>query len=279
MDIEYLQNVMGSPYINEGAFDRLKAKGAQAMGSLGTTMGHQIQNPTETRIRSLWEGFMSSLKRVMTDWKNQVSPMFGSEVSVDENGQHIKEALDSLAQTITIKFQPVNNFNPNYNIDSPRNPRDNPETYGKPSDAPKLKTLTKEGLWDAAKRDMGLNKSLGSNDPNAILDSYKNHVLTLFKKFMKDAVKSTKLPAQQIYSVLAKIQPQKGGWQSAGNMQKVVKQLQSLQSTPSASPYSGPTPPVLPIAGTQQNSLMAKPPVIQQPQTSSSPPASAATPP
>ena len=279
MDIEYLQNVMGSPYINEGAFDRLKAKGAQAMGSLGVTMGHQIQNPTETRIRSLWEGFMSSLKRVMTDWKNQVSPMFGSEVSVDENGQRIKDALDSLAQTITIQFQPVNSFNPNYNIDSPRNPRDNPETYGKPSDAAKLKTLTKEGLWDAAKRDMGLNKSLGSNDPNAILDSYKNHVLTLFKKFMKDAVKSTKLPAQQIYSVLAKIQPQKGGWQSAGNMQKVVKQLQSLQSTPSASPYSGPTPPVLPIAGTQQNSPLAKPPVIQQPQTSSSPPSSAATPP
>jgi hypothetical protein len=251
MDIEYLQNVMGSPYVNEGAFSRLKAKSAQAMGALGSTMGHQIQNPNEIKLRSLWEGFMSSLNRVMSDWQSQVSPMLGPDVKIPKGGKSIKNALDLLAKTITVQNKPIRNFDSSYNVDSPRSVRDNPETYGYSSDAAKLKTLTKEGLWDAAKRDMGLNKALASNNPNSILHSYKNHVLNLFKKFMTDAIKSTGLQPKQIYSALAKMQPKESGWQAAGNMQRVVQQLQKLQGAvplPAApsSAYSGPVPPMLP---------------------------------
>ena len=72
MDHEYLQNVMGSPYVDEGRFGQLKAKAAQAMGAVGTMAGHQIEPRTETTLRSLWEGFMSSLKKAMKDWEGQV---------------------------------------------------------------------------------------------------------------------------------------------------------------------------------------------------------------
>jgi len=246
MDIEYLQNVMGSPYVTEGAFDRLKARGAQAMGAIGATAGYQIKNPAETKIQSLWWGFISSLNRVMMDWKNQVSPMFGSDVKIPVEVRRIKKALDSIAQTLT----------PNPYINKPVNQN--------------LKTLTKEGLWDAAKRDMGLNKALASNNPTSILNSYKNYVLSLFQNFMKDAMKSTKLPPKEIYSILAKIQPKENGWQATGNMQKIVQQLQKLQ-TPTV-PTNAPAANLTATIPTQNPSVTTTPTVpppfpTQQPST------------
>jgi hypothetical protein len=228
MDNEYLQNVLGSPYVNEGAFDRLKAKGAQTIGGMGAMAGYQVQNPAEIKLKSLWGGFVSSLEKVMTDWKSQVSPMLGADVKLDATSRQIRKNLDSLAQTLTP-----------YDVGAYR-------STVKPNPAA-LKTLTKEGIWDAAKRSMGLNKALSSNNPMTITNSYKNYVLSLFQNFMKDAVKSTGLAAQQIYKTLAKIQPKENGWQAAGNMQRVVQQLQKLQ-TPllkTAPQYGGPVPPHL----------------------------------
>ena len=242
MDHEYLQNMLGSPYVNEGGFDQLKAKAAQAMGAAGAMAGHQIQNPTETKLRSLWEGFMSSLKKAMKDWEGQVSPMFDEQVPLNEKQQQAKDALDMLARLLSsVGPQPIGTFPPGEHDPRVRNQRDNPETYVKgsaynrsttspPKTPSKLTEIMDEGFWDAAKRDVGLNKSLGSNDPSTILDSYKNYVLSIFQNFMKDAIKMTKMTAQQVYSVLAKMQPAKGGWQAAGNMQKVVEQLKTLQS-------------------------------------------------
>jgi hypothetical protein len=239
MDYEYLQNVMGSPYVQEGAFSRLKAKGAQAMGALGAMAGHQIQNPTETKLRSLWDGFIASLKGNMRDWSDQVSPMFDQRVPLTtEKQQQVKEALDELSRLLSsvgpkkIGTFPMGGHNPQV-----RNQRDNPDTYvggsayNRSTTTPtKLTEMVEEGFWDVAKRDMKLNKALGSNDPSTILDSYKNHILSMFQNFMKDAVKMTKMTAQQVYSVLSKMQPAQSGWQAAGNMQKVVTQLQKLQS-------------------------------------------------
>ena len=229
MDNEYLQNVLGSPYVNEGAFDRLKAKGAQTIGGMGAMAGYQVQNPYEIKLKSLWGGFMSSLEKVMTDWKSQVSPMLGTDVKLDATSRQIRKNLDTLAQTLTP-----------YDVGAySSSVKPNPSA---------LKTLTKEGMWDAAKRSMGLNKALSSNNPTTITNSYKNYVLSLFQNFMKDAIKSTGFTAQQVYKTLAKIQPKENGWQAAGNMQKVVKQLQKLQGAPK--PYNGGVPPVIqPTAG------------------------------
>ena len=71
---------------------------------------------------------------------------------------------------------------------------------------------------------------------------------------MKDAVKSTKLPPKEIYSILAKIQPKENGWQATANMQTIVKQLQKLQTpavpttTPPPSSTATQTPPVAQVA-------------------------------
>ena len=218
MNHEYLRNVLGSPYVNEGAFNRLKAKGAQAMGAMRAMTGNQIQNPTETKLNSLWEGFISSLGRVMTDWKSNVSPMLGVDIKLDMTSKQTRRNLDLLSQLLTPPTQAT------------RSP----------------KKLTKEGIWDVAKRNMGLNRALSSNDPTNIINSYKNYVLSLFQSFMKDAVKSIGVPVQQIYKMLAKIQPRQRSWNIAGNMQKIVRQLQNLQ-------------------GVQKSTINRVPPVLTSP--------------
>jgi hypothetical protein len=272
MDHEYLQNVMGSPYVQEGAFSRLKARGAQAMGALGAMAGHQIQDPNETKLRSLWDGFMSSLKKTMRDWETQISPMFDQKVTLDEDGKEVKETLDALADLLTMQGPQKIGSAPNqgYHEPSVRNPRDNPNTYVKGSaynrsttSPTKLTELIDEGFWDAANRDIGLNKALGSNDPIKILNSYKNHVLSAFQKFMRDAVKMTKLTASQIYYKLYHIQPSKPGWQASGNMMKVVQRLTDLQNVGDV----GAVPPVI-----QPQQGQGVPPVIQPQQGQGVPP-------
>src|ERR1035441_9236580 len=269
MNHEYLQNVMGSPYVQEGEFSRLKAKGAQAMGALGAMAGHQIQSPVETKLHSLWDGFIASLKGIMKDWSGQVSPMFDQKAPIT-NGQQqqVKECLDELAKLLTSAVPQNIGSAPDkgYHDSTNRNPRDNPQSYVRGSaynrsttSPTKLTEMVEEGFWDAAKRDVKLNTALGSSDPSTILDSYKNHVLSMFQNFMKDAVKMTKMTAQQIYSMLAKMQPTQPGWQAAGNMQKVVKQLKTLQSVGDIK-GNGEPPVINPQAARGQ-----APPQIQQP--------------
>ncbi len=258
MDNEYLQNILGSPYINEGAFDRLKAKGAQTMGGMGAMAGYQIKNPTETRLQSLWDGFIASLERITKDWTSQVSPMLGPDVKLDLTSRQIRKNLDALAKILTP-----------YDVGA--------YTSSVKSNPSALKTLTKEGIWDATKRNIGLNKALFSNNPSVITNSYKNYVLSLFQNFMRDAIKSTGLMAQQVYNMMAKMQPTQNGWKSAGNMQRVVKQLQKLQGV--QKPIVGvptaiqPSPSVPPI-----KSSSSLPPPLPPQQSASPSPTPAPTP-
>ena len=79
MDHEYLQNVMGSPYVQEGAFSRLKARGAQAQQAGSAMLGRGIQDPTVTKVKSLWDGMMKSVRPIINDWRTQVSPMLQNQ--------------------------------------------------------------------------------------------------------------------------------------------------------------------------------------------------------
>lgn len=273
MDQEYLQNVMGSPYVQEGAFSRLKARGAQAMGAIGTMAGQLIQSPAETKLRSLWEDFMSSLKKVMKDWEGVSTNSFGETIKLDEKQQQVKDALDQLVRLMASSVpQKIGTAPDDFAAPGARTQRRNPDTfvkgsaYNRSTTSPpkpistKLTEILGEGFWN---RDIGLNKALGSNDPSTILDSYKNHILGIFKNFMKDAVKMTKMTAQQVYSMLAKMQPAKAGWQAAGNMQKVVEQLKTLQSIGDIKGTGA--PPIIQPSGAEGPPAEERPQAPQQP--------------
>ncbi len=257
MDFEYLEHLKGSPYIKEGIWDRFKAKAAQQMGSLGAMAGHQIQkDPHMPQLLSLWGGFIKSLKSIMRDWSDQVSPMFGPEIPLDENDQQIKDALDELAR-LMVPMDPhkIGKYYQDLGYQDPttRVQRHNPESFVKgsaynrstTSPAPSLKSLApkapasydiEEGFWDAANRDLKLNKALGSNNPKQILAAYKKYVMSLFLNFMRDAVKSTKLNPKQVNDLLKKAQPEQPGWQPAANAQKILQQLAYLHTAGGETP-------------------------------------------
>ena len=211
MDRNYIQNIMGSPYIDEERFPRLRAWGARARRAYGAMRGRGIENPQTTQLRSLWEGLMKSLSRLMEDWSNVSngpSQMLQS-TKLNRSDSRVKNILDQLA--VTIRPTP-----------------DMPGVLGVPSKTtgnPKLKELAEEGMWT---RGFGLNKAISSNNPTTILNAYKNKVLSLYQKFLNDAVKMTKLPKNQIYGALAKIQP---SMSKALIMQKIAKLVANLQST------------------------------------------------
>ncbi len=274
MDHEYLQNVMGSPYVSEGAFSRLKARGAQAQQAGSAMLGRGIQDPTVTKVKSLWDGMMKSFRPIINDWRTQVSPMLQNQ-KLSGQADRIKRLLDDLAITLGPilgqLIQPPRRYDDPTNIGgSPSFPQ---RTTGK------LTEMVEEGWWDAAKRDIGLNKKLGSNDPGQILDGYKNKLLSIYQAFLKDVKKMTGLSKDQIYPTLAKVVPQ---------VKKVAGTMAELQTAPDSSakppvqkpqaepppipqqqPYSGPQPPVIP----QQ-----QPPPIPQQKPAEQPPKQQTTP-
>lgn len=271
MDHEYLQNVMGSPYVSEGALSRLKAKGAQAQQAGSAMLGRGIQDPTVTKVKSLWDGMMKSIRPIITDWRTQVSPMLQTQ-KLSGQADRIKRLLDDLAVTLSPilaqRIQPPRRY-------------DDPTHISGVQAAPtqKLKEMVEEGWWDAAKRDIGLNKKLGSNDPGQILDGYKNKLLSIYQAFLKDVKKMTGLSKDQIYPTLAKVVPQ---------VKKVAGTMAELQTAPDSSakppvqkpqaepppipqqqPYSGPQPPVIP---------KQQPPPIPQQKPTEQPPKQQTTP-
>ncbi len=304
MDLEYIEHIIkGSPYITEGRWNQWKAKAAQQMGSLGAMAGHQIQDPNVTKLRSLWEGFSKNLKKSIRDWERQVSPMFNSpNVELDGTGQTIKKILDDLARVMRpMDPDTINRYKKGYVDVLGANPtKKNPVGNNSLLQAlvPKQKPPTKppvtedigdasRTVWNAANRELKLNKALRTNDPAQILNAYKSYTLSIFDSFSKDAIKMTGLPKEEIYKTLAKMQPashpslksttyptptpgeppktyspgynkEQEGFQSSANMQKIVQLLLQLQKTADVTVKApaGATPPMLP----------PKPPVIQQPQ-------------
>lgn len=278
MDHEYIQHIQGSPYVKEGMWDRFKAKAAQQMGSLGAMAGHQIQDPNEAKIRSLWDGFMKSLKSIMKDWDSQVAPMFDEQVPLDQNGETIKAAIDSLSRSLRPEYPTtIGKVHPDPNHPPLRSPYAEPNERGSKYAHPiNLKTLApkkqqqnydiEEGFWDAANRDLKLNKALGSNDPTQILNAYKKYILNLFNGFMKDAMKVTGLQASQIYQTLAKMK-------ATSHMQRVVQALKQLQSSGEANPQAEPgeVPPVQPSGAQPPPIPQQPPPIPKQPEPYSGP--------
>lgn len=242
MDFEYIEHIQGSPYITEGGWDRFKAKAAQQMGTWGAQMGHQIADPTETQLRSFWEGFVKTLKGVMKDWSGQIEPMFDATVQLQPQDEAIKEIMDQLVTALQPpgmgKLQPVGQYkNLGYHSDpGVRNPRDNPDsyvkgsTYNRSTTSPSLKSLApkqavdysiEEGLWDKVTRDKNLNQAVGSNNPTKILLAYKKYILSYWKEFLADASKNTGKSSKKIIETLLAMK-------GSGNMPEVVRLLLRL---------------------------------------------------
>ena len=237
MDQEYLRNIMGSPYVNEGAFTQLKVKSAQAMSIFE---GLESTDPT---LRYLWEGFMRYLKYAMKHWESKISPMLNGVAPGKQ--KQVKDQLDALAKILFPAIPPTIGTPPSSAPPSPL-PLDSDYTI-------------EEGFWDTIKQGMGMNKTFGSNDSLTILNNWKNYIVSVFQGFVKKASRKTKMAEPQIYAALARIHLENPTWQIARNMQQIVNHFKTIQgigdirepvttAPASVPPTSAGTPPAPPTS-------------------------------
>jgi hypothetical protein len=227
MDQDFLNNINGSPYVEEGAFSRLQSKAAQISRGATSMLGQGGQPPYETIIRSLWDGFVKKVTPILNDWNSQGKQVL-STFTLNQSQEEMANILDNIYSSLR------SSFNPKY-----------PNSL--------LRESLDEAFWDMAKRDIGLNKKLGSNDPSKIINGFKNKILNLYNMFLSDASKTTNIPLQNVENVASKLnfkgvaQPQTGVI-PAGTISNVIGKLKTLKTMPDvpSEPIPGTTPPVAP---------------------------------
>ncbi len=256
MDNNYINNIMGSPYVNEGAFSRLKTKAVQGMRNWGAMMGNELESKHITQISSLWKTFISGLTIVLNDWEKHghhlLTTKAGRGITITPSHVNIMNALEDLySQVISYpKKNTVDNTatsNPTPTSTSTTVPASTPVTSSttpipfKPwtadsyawsidNDVKENYTeLLKEGLWDAIKRGIDLNKAITSHDPSQIINAYKNKIIELYDEFIKDASKMTGISPNNIINVASKI-PLKGPSDPLQNIKRITSRIPKLKA-------------------------------------------------
>lgn len=231
MDQEYRQHIAGSPYLEEGIGSRLKARASNAISAGQAAMGQQMDSPQQAKLKSLWEGFIASLKRLLADVNDQVSPLIQHR-----QANYVDPQTGEVSSPVTVQQKDMlDSLNDLYRMVEPNRPMVKvPRRYDyssnlsqsgvnqgtgdatasyplsqikkKPVETPatkaSLKEVIGESAWDALKRAFSkggasLTKAIVSRDPNKILNAYKKAISDIYSEFVKDASK-VGIPASMV---------------------------------------------------------------------------------
>ena len=213
MDREYLKQIAGSPYIEEGLYDRLLARTRSGTQMAQALSGNSLESPQITKLKSLWNVLLISLRRILTDVENQISPLikYRQSGAVDPNTgkplppatqqqlqmlEAMKELYDAVTGNVAIGNTLQQVKNPSYNLKSMaayQKGSQNAPSQPSPTST-KLSEIFNESMWDATRRiftpgGISLSKAIASRDPDTILNAYKNAIKQIYDKFAADAVK------------------------------------------------------------------------------------------
>jgi hypothetical protein len=193
MDYEYRQFIAGSPFIEEGVASRLKSNAASAIAMGESTM---LESPLQAKIKSLWEGVLSSLEKLLADatrraipairqsQARKVNPRSGRTYSpITPQQEKLMSAIDDLYKTI----RP-----PLASLQAPRAYGDptistGPINYGINYDRPRSTQSTK--LTELMKEASGVDIAFKSGDANKILNAYKKAISDILKEFKNSVMK------------------------------------------------------------------------------------------
>jgi len=229
-DQEYLQNIAGSPHIDEGLGDRIFSRGSSALQRLGSVAGGSFADPNYTKVESLFNTFLKKIIPVLKDFSegphsvaNRLGQMRpGLTPQHESEIQKLQGLYDLLVPSQFRQHQVANS------VLAPRN-------------RSQLGELLKEGLFT---RDMALNKALYSNDPKKIIDAYTNKIKGAYDTFITDAMKVTGAPKDYIKRVVSNLNTK---WANVIN--KVEQSVGPSVPAPSAPTTPPPTlaaPPTAP---------------------------------
>jgi len=230
MDREYLKQIAGSPYIEEGLYDRLLARTRSGTQMAQALSGNSLESPQITKLKSLWNVLLISLRRILTDVENQISPLikYRQSGAVDPNTgkplppatqqqlqmlEAMKELYDAVTGNVAIGNTLQQVKNPSYNLKSMaayQKGSQNAPSQPSPTST-KLSEIFNESMWDATRRiftpgGISLSKAIASRDPDTILNAYKNAIKQIYDKFAADAVKLG-IPASMLSTTVKRIYP------------------------------------------------------------------------
>lgn len=196
----------GSPYVNEGVIDRMKSQAAKGIQAGAAMMGHQLEDPRVTKVKSLWESFSTKLHRLLSDVQTNIIPL------VSHNAERPTPQQKALMDQFTELY---------HTIVPPK------------VKASQLYNALKETMGDVLNRDMALNKVLASNDTDKILNAYKERVVKLYQNFLNDVSKMLQIPRNVVEGAVLRFLPQTS-YRNTVDALKTIQASAPLVKNPSA---------------------------------------------
>jgi hypothetical protein len=263
MDKKYLTSLEASPYVDEGLFDRVKARGAAGMQRYKGVTNVGWKPIEDTKMESLWNSFRKKVASIVQDFNVNVLPNIQRNRPQDLVA--FKKDVDKFVKLgKTIYAGPRQFTNPELQRTLGTRSASDPSV----SVAQKLREAGIGKFF----RSPSLNQALASNDTNKTITAYKSHLKKLYDEFINDVQFVTKIPSNYVGQSIVS---NKMEWAPAFN--QIENLIGVPQSTKSAQASDKPTSPPTSVPPTPEP---PKPPTGTAPEPApGSPSSTTGTPP
>lgn len=223
MDKKYLNSLQGSPYVDEGLWDRVSARGAAGIQRFKGVTGMGWEPLEETRIKSLWRSFTKKVRDLVKDFNYELVEvrLKGNNrqedmVAFSADIQAFKELGELLVdkrnfsqwdlQSIMGKTPPTDPERlsnqqraatklPSHGVNQGVN-YDQPSITKKPS---KIAELIKEAnIFGKYVRPVEIVMAFQSNDTAKTIQAFKTQIKKVYQQFLNDVNYITKVPVSYV---------------------------------------------------------------------------------
>lgn len=208
--------MQGSPYVDEGLWDRIKARGSAGTQQLRGIINKGWTPLDERKIESLWNSYTNKVGVLIKDFNNNVVPNIKA---------HRKEDL-TLYKDDILKFKALGKFFIPKAVSQPRKkvapsttatahgmyppstvaPDDFSGTYGWTS-SPNLYEIINEASFSSLYLPISIVRAKASNNTKLTIDAYKNEFKRMYEEFIRDASKVLKLTNVEVDKAIATKKP------------------------------------------------------------------------
>jgi len=210
MDKDYLDNIAGSPHIDEGLGSQILSRGAAGAQRIAAMTGGSFSDINYTKIESLFNGFIKKITKILEDFSegnnsiaNRLEQM---RPQITPEQQKLISELRELYELIVPPY--LRQHQVKHSVLTPRSSRSN------------LSEMLKEGIFT---REMSLNSALQTNDPTKILNAYISLLKKEFDTFLRDAMKVTGAPKDYVKRVVGNLNKK---WSS------ILNKIEQISGTP-----------------------------------------------
>ena len=190
MHKEYLDNIAGSPHVDEGLGDQLYARGASGLQRLSAMTGGSIDDLNYRKVNVLFNTFTSKLVKTLKDFAE---------------GEHsIANRLEQMRPEITpVQRDIIEQLRDLYALLVPSQMQQHQMTQALSNQPPRssFTEILKEGIFN---RELSLNKALQTNNATTILNAYITEIKKAYDSFIRDAMKVTGAPRDYVKRVVSK---------------------------------------------------------------------------